>query len=842
MSQVLVEREIRHGHFFCGLGAAARGFNLGRARVGNAVAKFRCIGGIDVDEPCIRDFEKLAGVRGTVLDLFSLEQFIAFHGKAPPPGWREATPDDVRRAFNYERPHIVFLSAPCKGFSGLLGEKQSKTDKYQALNGLTLRGMMLMCEAWKDDPPEMVIFENVPRIATRGRYLMDQIMGLMRGYGYMGAETDHNCGMIADPPLAQSRERHLVPFRFVAKVPALLYEPPKRPLRGVGEVLDRMPLPGDVARAGPMHRVPALQWKTWVRLAFVEAGKDWRSLNSLRVEDGFLKDFAIAPDTAWQSGVLGVNRWDEHTGVVPGRSSPTNGAHSVADPRSEMWGTGQAGVSKWEDPAPTVTSARSPLQNRGAVADPRPQQKNQSFSQYGVRPWEDPAATVTSQSTAGGGPHSIADPRFGERTPFNNVFRIVPADEPAPAVAGPGGTGLCVADPRGSETRHVNGKYRVTPYNGPANAVIAASTTGNGASVVADPRVEGRRNGALGVLDFGEPVGVVAGESLPPNGTFAVADPRLDDKPRFSNVCHVVGADEAAPAVTSAKGSLAAVADPRIEGRHHGVAGVVPWDEPAGVVQASSRPTNGPFAVADPRPTHGPNAHTHKHKVIPYDEAIPTVTGSDRVGSGALSVADPRPRGLKQADHYGVLDWRAHAGAVTASAHGWDNGRFSVADPRPKGLLGRDANTYANQAHYGVVGWEQTVGSITAYGQADNGRWSIADRRVDLLPGLAEQLTCVIIARDGTWHRPFTTLELAALQSLYDPEDRFELDGASDSRWRERIGNAVPSDAAKGMANVFGDCLLRAWAGESFKLSNDSIWVRQLQIALSVDLRGQAPA
>lgn len=802
MSEQLLEVELRHAHFFCGLGAAARGFNRGRARVGNMVTKFRCIGGIDVDEPCIRDFARLAGVPGTVMDLFSLEQYIAFHGRQPPPGWREATPEDIRRAFNYERPHIVFLSAPCKGFSGLLGEKQSKTDKYQALNGLTLRGMMLMCEAWKDDPPEMVIFENVPRIATRGRYLMDQIMGLMRGYGYVGAETDHNCGMIADPPLAQSRERHLVPFRFVAKVPALLYEPPKRPLRGVGEVLDRMPLPGDVARAGPMHRVPALQWKTWVRLAFVEAGKDWRSLNSLRVEDGFLKDFAIAPDASWRDGTLGVigydqaagvvtaqaeattgrfsvadpktvnalegtghmgvRSWDEPTGVVTGDARPSKGAHSVADPRSEMWGAGQAGVSRWDEAAPTVTSARSPLQNRGAVADPRVHTGHPKSVQLGVRPWDKPAPVIKGDVSVGTGPYAVADPRMeGDRTPFNHVFRIVPAGDTSPAVHGGGGY---IADPRGAENRHVNGKYRVTPYDGPANAVIAASTTGNGASVVADPRVEGRRNGALGVLDFGDHIGTVAGESLPPNGA---------------------------------------------------------------------------YAVADPRPTHGPNAHTHKHKVVPYGEAVPTVTGSDRVGSGALSVADPRTPSLKQPDHYGVLDWGQPSGTVTASAHGWDNGRFSVADPRPRGLIGKDVNTYANQAHYGVVGWEQTVGSITAYGQADNGRWSIADRRIDLLPGLAEQLTCVIIARDGTWHRPFTTLELAALQSLYDPEDVFELDGRSDSAWRERIGNAVPSDAAKGMANVFGDCILRAMAGESFKLSSDSIWVRQLQIALSVDLSRQ---
>ena len=45
----------------------------------------------------------------------------------------------------------------------------------------------------------------------------------------------------------------------------------------------------------------------------------------------------------------------------------------------------------------------------------------------------------------------------------------------------------------------------------------------------------------------------------------------------------------------------------------------------------------------------------------------------------------------------------------------------------------------------------------------------------------------VIRSPDGTWHRPFTTLELAALQSLVDPEDQLELDGLSDADWRERI-------------------------------------------------------
>lgn len=55
MSEQLITREVRHAHFFCGLGAAAKGMNKGRARVGNSVTRFRCIGGIDVDPAAWRE-------------------------------------------------------------------------------------------------------------------------------------------------------------------------------------------------------------------------------------------------------------------------------------------------------------------------------------------------------------------------------------------------------------------------------------------------------------------------------------------------------------------------------------------------------------------------------------------------------------------------------------------------------------------------------------------------------------------------------------------------------------------------------------------------------------------
>lgn len=537
---------LKHFHMCCGLGGGAKGFNRAKPVVGNLQAEWKCIGGVDVDPAGLADFERLSGVKGTLLDLFTRDQYTRFHGKEPPPGWREATPEDLRRAAGGQRPDAVFISSPCKGASGLLSEKMSLTPKYQALNELTLRCIWLFGEAWKDDPVPLLVFENVPRLATRGRHLLDQINSLLSFYGYAVAETTHDCGVIGG--LAQSRKRFLLVARHVEKVPPFLYEPEKKTLRAVGDILGRMPLAGDTAAAGPMHRVPALQWKTWVRLALVEAGKDWRSLDDLAIEDGYLRDFVIVPEA--YAGYLGVNEWENSIGTVAGRSSPTNGAFSVADPRAKS----------------------------GAL----------QYQQYGVRRWEDSSGAMIGVKSPGQGTFSVADPRRAA-----------------------GGFG----------------KYLVTPY--------AGSTTGQGA--------------------------------------FAVQDPR--------------------PGMRRSKGDA-------------------------------------------------------------------YLTGG----------------------HYGVVDWKGQAGAVSASA-----------------------------LH-------------------DNGRWSVADPR---MPAANDRLTCVITSLDGTWHRPFTTLEMAAIQSLVEPEEQLELDGLSDQAWRERIGNAVPPKAAEAIADVMGTTLLLAAQGETFMLSSMPIWVRPVAVGLS---------
>ena len=76
--------------------------------------------------------------------------------------------------------------------------------------------------------------------------------------------------------------------------------------------------------------------------------------------------------------------------------------------------------------------------------------------------------------------------------------------------------------------------------------------------------------------------------------------------------------------------------------------------------------------------------------------------------------------------------------------------------------------------------------------------------------------------------------------SLVDPEEHLVLEGLSDSAWRERIGNAVPPEAAQAIASVMGRTILMARSGMSFILSSEPIWVQPIALALAVDDFGSA--
>ncbi len=464
--------EVRHFHLFCGIGGGARGFNAGRARLGPSSVVFRCLGGIESDPCAVADFGRLAGVTGTCLDLFDREQFRDFHDEEPPAAWREATPEDLRRAAGGETPDILFTSPPCKGFSGLLPEHRSASKKYQALNRLTVRSVMLALEAWADDPPSFFILENVPRIATRGRRFLEQIEALLVAAGYSIAESTQDCGELGG--LGQHRKRFLLVARHREKVPPFLYQPARRRVRSVGEVLGGLALPDDPA-AGPMHRLPRISWETWVRLALIPAGGDWRALRGLD-----LSRLGIVPVGEWRRGPLGVRGWGEASGCVTGEAHATTGTFCVAEPR---WGSyGQLGVLPWNGPSHAVTGKAAPGSGPFNVADPRPAGWG-GRGKYRVTEWTEPAGAVISASSTGNGAFTVADPRG---TRFNNVFRVVRWDETAPAVtggSGPSSGGMAVADPRRA------GNFGVVPWGMPAGAVTGNSGADSGAFSVADPRL-----------------------------------------------------------------------------------------------------------------------------------------------------------------------------------------------------------------------------------------------------------------------------------------------------------------------------------------------------------------
>lgn len=548
LSKNATEGIIHHFHMFFGLGSGAAGFQDARPEIPGLQGQMRCLGGMDVDPAGAADFRQLVGVPGTVRDLFSRQQYMAWHGQEPPSSWQEAMPEDVRAAAHHITPDIVFLSAPCKGFSGLLPAAHAKTARYQALNELTLRGVWLMLEAWAADPVPVILFENVPRIATRGRHLLEQITGMLRHYGYVVRETTHDCGELGG--LAQSRKRFLLIARHAERVPAFIYEPPKRPLRAVGEILGRMPLPGDLA-ASPMHRIPSLSWKTWVRLAFVEAGSDWRSLNKLAVENGHLRDYLIVPEA--HQGHLGVRDWHAHTGTVTSRAMPTNGAFSIADPRfapSARWNDGQAyGVRRWNEHTGTVAGQQGPGQGAYSVADPRHQGPAKHSNEYRIVSYADAARAVTGAHGSG---QCVADPRGLGNDTHKNVFRVVSWDGSAGTVTsghGPSSGGQCVADPRRAGPSF--GKYAVTGWTDPAGTVIAGSTTGQGAYAVADPRPGMRRDrgdhyltgGHYGVTGWNEHAGAVAASACHDNGRWSVADPRPMPELNDKLICRIIALD-----------------------------------------------------------------------------------------------------------------------------------------------------------------------------------------------------------------------------------------------------------------------------------------------------------
>jgi site-specific DNA-cytosine methylase len=452
---------------FCGLGAGARGFLDAQITMFGAPAVFRSVGGIDVDPLGCADFEYLTDSPALCVDIakLSASELRAFAG------------DDA--------PDVIFMSPPCKSFSGLLSKKAASSPKYEAMSRLVVDWTRLMLDTWLT-PPKLVLLENVPRIASRGRFLLDEVQALLKRAGYLFHEGSHDCGELGG--LAQHRRRFLLVARHPGRAAPLLYQPPSKRVRACGEVIGPMPMPED-PRGGPMHALPKLSWLNWVRLALIPAGGDWRDL------EGVLADGQARREVHRRHR---VEKWDEPSGTVAGSGSNSVGA--VADPRPFARNLGPHARSNidqvlpWDAPASTVTGAAKPSSGAPSIADPRliPQPGNagKHHGKYRVEGWTAPAHTVTGAGRVGSGAPSIADPRLRVARAYDHGYGVLRWDEPSSTVAG-------------------------------------GSDVGQGAYSVADVRVdEGTYRGSYGVMAWDEAAATITGNARPTTGSFSVADPR----------------------------------------------------------------------------------------------------------------------------------------------------------------------------------------------------------------------------------------------------------------------------------------------------------------------------
>lgn len=434
-------------HLFAGAGGGALGFHR---------AGFESVGAIDCDPEAVEDLTYLTGEEATLADLAELQ------------------PHELRTICP-ETPDVVFTSPPCKGFSGCLPTKMSKTDEYRQLNSLAERGIWLTLETWKTPPP-LIIMENVPRIQSRGREWLDGCEDMLRAYGYACRETTHDCGKLGR--LAQHRNRFMLVARHMDQVPEFLHEPPKHPVRGVGDVLGELPvpLPNDDA-GGPMHRLPRLAAINWVRLALIPAGGDWRDLP---------EKVALTPRPGRHNGGYGVNGWSRGSHAVVSEGSVRNTWSSVQDPRVECSPRATVyGVADGSLPSNTVVGNARHDNGEYSVADPRVNCTRREGG-HGVKGWGQSSTPVIAQIH--NWPAAVADPRVNEC--YRGAYGVLHPEFPAKTVRGAHEPRLAPASFADVRIQHAcrRGNYRVECWADPSHVVIGDARSYKGANV-ADPRV-----------------------------------------------------------------------------------------------------------------------------------------------------------------------------------------------------------------------------------------------------------------------------------------------------------------------------------------------------------------
>lgn len=689
---------------------------------------------------------------------------------------KKMKPADLRSFWGEQCPDATIGSAPCKKASGLLPKKMADQPKYDEMNELMVTFSKLLFRTYERGPA-VAIWENVPNLLSRAPEAVEAMVKVWTKRGYQVHYAKHNLG--EEGGIAQHRERLAIIFRHPEFCPVPVLLPPKKPMKSVGEVLGPLPWPDDprmgVERDGrvvTMHNLPRLTWVNMVRLALI--GIDWG--------DG------RAPKWDW-------------------RDLPPRGQVEEWLQTRGLW------------PAQADEEARARLDE--ALLGAPSQKRNEVFRREPVQQWEAPAPTVTGPG--GAGPMGVQDVRVN-----------------------------ALAMESENSGRHTT-KYAVWSDTEPGRTVTGAQQVGSGGPSVADPRllnsISEKREGRGGFMQVGawhQPSATVTArvEATAGQSMGAVADP---------GPAEALGLASTRPS------------------RFHDQYRVQLWSEPGKTVTGSTDIQEGAPAVADQRPLEDLSLRRAKtpprgnqYTLGDWAEPAATVTAATGWPQGALCGADPRPleqlaegvTGDNAASFKGrpgyrsVGQWERPASPVIAQASATGgSGYAAAADPRALEQLGLGCRAY--NGFYGVLPWDRPANTVTASLQVDCGPAAVADPREVPSPRavisleLALQLLAegwevpkgalapAIIAPDGTWHRPLTTLELAVIQSLPAVHDGkpLVLHGGSDKLRREHIGNGIPRAAEEAWGRQCLDALLRSAMGEGFRLVGGDLWVQPGELA-----------
>ena len=682
-------------HLFSGSGGLAKGFHD---------AGFESAGNIDMDPRACIDLRNLCGTK-------AIEADIGAMGPADLLAHVPVCPD------------VAASSSPCVGFSGCLPEATSKTAKYQDFNSLALHGVWLLLEAWKGATtgrkvPGMIVFENVPRIMTRGKKLLEHLVGLLHAEGYAVDMRTHDCGELGRG-VAQKRRRFLLVARHMPTVQDFLRKPPQYKPLAIREVLWQLapPRPG-----GPdhMHRLPSLSAKNWLRLACICAGGDWRNLPA--------EVWLYICESADLEAVTGI-RWNHCAGRHDGK----------------------LGVLDWERPSKTIIGKARVCNTWNSVADPRvewPSDKHGGRPDcYGMADETKPTGTIRGVETIYSSKASVPDARV--------------------------------------DHNHA-GAYGMADAAATSNTIRGAARVQNTHVSIDDPRVDttydrapGAKSGILGVQPSDEASRTILGAATVRNSPVSVGDPRVEFGAESDTD---VGqphqrVDTSIPARSS---------------RLNGGRGVEAAGEPAHAVIAEGTVSNTRASVADPRLAHAPRVQ-----------------------------ASGQPSGVVRGNH-----------SIRQAPSAVDDARVAQRDLKP-GKARRAAKPKKPAKPslprlYNERGWPVASHYLV---QLDDGRLVLYGPEIDFNDP-RPRADIVIVALDGTFHRPFTDAELALLMgfplgfTFCGPSSCSRTKPGAPLRTgrRKRIGNAVPPPTAYAIAQ---ECMatLVASANGGFRLASGDVWV-----------------